>query len=265
MKKIILSALVASSLVIASESNSVKDTTFVTHTEFGYIGTKGNTDTSTFNLDATVKKGWGKNIFNLKFDGQYADDKNIETKNKYFAELGYDYEMSDKLAFNYLIGYKQDKFSGFTYQAYTGPGLKYKALVTKTYNLSLEGNILYSEDEIEDINYDAAGDIIYYPNPGNIVATTTDKGETRDYTSYRAKGVFDWQMLENLKFEQELSYRAEFDDSKNYFVFSKTAFTSKLSDIFSAGISYKVDYVNTPPTGKEYADKTLTANLIIDY
>ena len=71
-------------------------------------------------------------------------------------------------------------------------------------------------------------------------------------------------MLENLKFDQELSYRGSFEESKKYFVFSKTAFTSKLSDMFSAGLSYKVDYVNEPGD-KEKSDTTLTANLIIDY
>jgi len=50
-----------------------------------------------------------------------------------------------------------------------------------------------------------------------------------------------------------------------YFAFSKTALSTKFSDIFSAGISYKVDYSNSPATGKEYTDRTFTANLIIDY
>jgi hypothetical protein len=45
---------------------------------------------------------------------------------------------------------------------------------------------------------------------------------------------------------------------------TKTTLTSKLSDIFSAGLSYKVDYVNLPSV-QEYADTTFTANAIIDY
>ncbi|MEA2092087.1 MAG: DUF481 domain-containing protein [Campylobacterota bacterium] len=265
MKKIVLSALVASSLVMANEPDLVKDDALVTHTEFGYIETQGNTVTKVYNLDAKVKKGWGRHIFELTFDGQYASDKNIETKNKYLAELEYDYEISDRFALDYLTGYKRDKFSGYRYQFYTGPGAKYKAIVTEAHNLSVEGNVLYSRDSVEDIHYDAAGDIIAYPNPAGIATASTLKGKAKDYTSYRVKGVYGWQMLENLKFDQELSYRAEFKDSDIYFVYSKTAFSSKISDIFSAGISYKVDYVNTPPEGKEYTDRTFTANLIIDY
>ncbi len=239
MKKILLSTLVASTLVLAANADAL-----VTHTELGYIKTDGNTETQTFNLDAKAKKGWGKHIANLLIDAQYADDSGIETKNKYIIELNYDYEFTDRFAFTYLAGYKSDKFSNFDYQFYTGPGAKYKAIISDLHNLTLEGNILYAMDELK--------------------AIAPDPAYSDDYASYRAKGVYTWQMLENLKFSQELSYRGSFEETSNYFIFSKSALTSKLSDIFSAGISYKVDYVNEPGL-KESTDTTLTANLIIDY
>ena len=263
-KKILLSAVVASSLVMAAEPDLKKDDALVTHTELGYIETQGNTETKTFNLEAKATKGWEKHIFHFIFDGQYADDKGIETKNKYFVELEYDYEFTDRFAFAYLVGYKSDKFSAFNYQAYTGPGAKYKAIISKNHNLSIEGNILYSVDEISDIKYDGAGNVINYPNPNNTPVASTDLGDTDTYSSYRVKGIYGWQILENLKFDQELSYRSSFEDSNKYFVFSKTALSSKISDMFSAGISYKVDYVNEAGT-KDNTDTTLTLNLIMDY
>ena len=105
MKKITLSLVLASSLMMAADVDVNKDDALVSHVEFGYIQTQGNTKTETFNLDAKVKKGWGKNIFSLIFDGQSGSDTGIETKNKYFVELAYDYEFTDRLAFNYLAGY----------------------------------------------------------------------------------------------------------------------------------------------------------------
>jgi len=262
IKKIALSALLASTLVVAAEPDTKKDDKLVTHTELGYIQTQGNTETTAFNLDASVKKGWGRNIFELHFDGQYAEDNKIETKNKYLIELEYDYEITDRFAFDYLVGYKTDKFSSFDYQFYTGPGAKYKAIVSQKHNLSVEGNVLYAQDKVSDVNYDASGDVISYP-ASTPVARTVDS-ETDDYAAFRAKAVYSWKMLENLNFDQELSYRGSFEDTNKYFIFSKTAFKSKLSDIFSAGLSYKVDYVNEPGV-KEKTDTTLTANLIIDY
>jgi len=261
LKKIILSAVVASSLVMASEPDLVKDDAFVTHTEMGYIETQGNTETKTFNLEAKVKKGWERHIFELSFDGQYASDKDVETKNKYFIELEYDYEFTDRFSFDYLVGYKQDKFSAFDSQFYTGPGVKYKVIISQKHNLSVEGNILYSIDEImEERTF--AGDVVNYPYPAGSVVSKP--AETDDYAAYRAKAVYGWQMLENLKFDQELSYRGSFEDSNKYFIYSKSALSSKISDMFSAGLSYKVDYVNEAGD-KENTDTTITANLIIDY
>lgn len=242
MKKILLSTIVVGALALTNTyAADAKENSLVTHAELGYTSTSGNTDTKSYTLDLDMKKAWDKHLFTFLFDTQYSDDNGVETNNKFLTELTYDYQFTDKFAFAYLVGYKDDKFSGYNYQAYTGPGIKYKVIAQEAHNLSVEGNILYSQDEIQ-----------------------TPK-ETVDYTSLRAKGVYEWQILENLKFAQELSYRTDLEENDNYFVYSKSGLISKLSDIFSFGISYKVDYVNAPPANVVHADKTLTANLIVDY
>jgi len=55
----------------------------------------------------------------------------------------------------------------------------------------------------------------------------------------------------------------EIDGMDNYFVYSKSALSSKISDIFSAGLSYKVDYINMSPFCKTYTDRILITNLMI--
>lgn len=241
IKKIALSTLLITTLTLAGEADTKKDDILITHTELGYIGTTGNTKTTTFNLDTSLKKGFDKHIFKLLFDGQYASDNNVASKNKYYLELTYDYEFTDRFAFNYIVGYKEDKFSAFDSQLFSGPGIKHKTILRDRYNLTLEASILYSSDD-------------YYDPAIN----------TENYSAYRAKATFDWQILKNLKFAQELSYRSSFENADKYFVFSKSALASKISDIFSAGLSYKVDYVNQAGT-KKHTDTTLTANLIMDY
>ena len=239
MKKIVLSALLANSLIIAAQ------TPLATHTELGYIETDGNTKTQTFNLDAKANKSFDKHILNALIDAQYATNQNIENKNKYLLELNYDYAFSDRFSFNYLAGYKSDKFSSFENQYYTGPGAKYKAIVSDKQNLSLEASALYAVD-----NYN-----------NNLPITKDDDS----YAAYRVQGLYDLQVLENLKFNQEVSMRGSVEDTQNYFVYSKSALTSKLSDMFSAGLSYKIDYVAEPASGVKDTDTTLTFNLIIDY
>jgi putative salt-induced outer membrane protein len=244
IKKIALSTVLATSLLVAAEADLKKENTLVTHTELGYVQTTGNTDTKTFNLDSKIKKTWAPHILTFVFDGQYAEDSDIESKNKFFVELEYDYEFTDRFAFDYLVGYKKDKFSNFDYQFYTGPGAKYKAIMTDVHNLSVEGNILYSLDQQIDnanVSYDS-----------------------EDYASLRLKGVYEWKITDTVKFGEEASYRVDLSETQNYFIYSKTNLTAKISDIFSAGISYKVDYVNEPGEKKK-TDSTFTVGLIIDY
>jgi putative salt-induced outer membrane protein len=262
MNKIALSLVVAASVMMAADVN--KDDQLVTHTEFGYIQTTGNTKTDTFNLDASAKKGWGRHIGNFMFDGQYASDNDTETKNKFVTEITYDYEFTPRFSFNYLLGYKSDRFSGMSYQFYTGPGAKYKAIVSDAHKLTVDGNLMYAQDRYEDVYVDGTGTVIAYPNStdGGILQA---KAYSDNYASYRVKGVYTWQIMKTLKFDQELSLRGSFETSDRYYAYSKSALSSKISEIFSAGISYKVDYVNLPANGKEKTDTTLTANLIMDY
>lgn len=233
-KKTALSLFALASLAFAEE------TPFVTHTELGYIQTEGNTKTETFNLDAKATKSWDAHALTLKADAQYAKDSDVETKNRYSAELKYGYSLSERFALGYLVGYKEDKFSGYEYQAYTGPDATYKAIVSETQNLLFEAAILYAQDKLDD-------------------------QEAETYGSYRVSLAYDLQILENLKFTQDASYRGSMEDQENYFVISKSALTSKISDILSAGLSYKVDYANIIPPERVHTDKTLTANIIIDY
>jgi putative salt-induced outer membrane protein len=238
MKKILLTTTFVS-LVSLNAHAADKTQEIVTHTEMGYIQTNGNTKTKTFNLDTKAERAWQKHIGILSFDGQYSSDTGVTIKKKYFLELEYNYELSNKLAFSYLAGYKYDQFSGFDYQAYTGPGIKYAAIKETAQNLSLEASALYSQDK--------------------YVA-----GTTNDYAAYRLKGDYALQITDTLKFTQEVSLRGSFEESDNYFAFSKTALMSKISDIFSAGVSYKLDYANRP-AARYKTDETLTLNLIMDY
>jgi putative salt-induced outer membrane protein len=237
---------------------------FVTHTELGYISTGGNTKTETFNLDSKIKKNWDKHYVTLLLDAQYATDNNVESKNKFFTELEYDYQFTQRFAFDYLTGYKRDKFSSFDYQFYTGPGAKYKAIKNEKHNLSLEGNILYSIDQKMDETYTATGAKVSYPDTTGIDPSKTVTYNSRDYASLRAKAVYTWQILDNLKFDQEASYRVDAEDIQNYFIYSKTGFSSKISDMFSASVSYKLDYVNHPGD-KKRTDTTFTVGIIVDY
>lgn len=264
MKKVVVTTLIASAALYGAAANKGENP-FVTHTELSYVQTEGNTDTTAFSLDFTGKKSWNVHSLKLDLDALYGTEDNIENKNKVFTELNYDWQFAKYFTINYVAGYKNDKFSGFDYQYYTGPGAKYIALDNKIFKLDFQLNALYNADQEMDKYYDANGDEIEYPYPDGTGGLTKVDGDYRNYWGYMLKGNFDWTIVEGFKFKEEASYRGDFEKQQRYFVYSKSAVESKISDMFSMGISYKVDYANEPPAGNERADKTFMTSLIIDY
>ena len=236
---------------------------FTTHTEIGYIKTTGNTDTTTYNIDINLKQEWEKHILSINFIKLYGKENQKDTKDKTFTELNYYYKFTDRFAVNYMAAYKEDKFSGFDYQFYTGPGLVYKAIDEEKHTLLGKVNALYSRDQVEDTYLDSSGNSVAYPYPSGSI--NQHDGYSDEYVSYKAQLLYTWLFGEKSKFVQDLRYRSQFDDAKNYFVYSKSAIETKLSDIFSASISYQIDYINDSAEGKTPTDKTTMFNLIIDY
>ena len=266
MKKLFVTILAAGAVLMGAEEVETPNP-LVTHTELGYVKTGGNTDTSSFSFDFMGKKTWGKQSVRLDLDALYGTENGEETNNKITAILNYDWQFAKRLALNYIVGYKDDKFSGFVYQFYTGPGAKYIFLDSKKYKLNLQGNILYnSQQEMNKYYTDSTETTqVDYPYPDGTDGLYKVNGAYSDFWGYLVAGDFRWQIVDNLKFIEEASYRSDFEDSQNYYVYSKTAFESKINSIFSMGISYKVNYTNLPPKGNDTTDTTFMVSLIIDY
>lgn len=235
----------AEAKLTALEAKLPQNQDIMTHIKFGYIQTDGNTETTAFSIDGNIQKAWGNNSLKLIFDSQYGKADAVTNKKKYFTELQYAYLFTSTLSFTYVVGYKYDYFSSYDYQGYTGPGLKWATYKSDIQKLDLEAGVLYSQDKFQNV--------------------TPPADETNTYSSYLAKLAYELQIMDNLKFNQDLSYRSAFEDSNNYFVFSESKLSSKISDIFSAGVSYKVDYTNEVAPGIEQRDNTLSAFLSIDY
>ena len=233
IKQIVTTSLLAASLFGAQSE-------IVSHAELGYVGTSGNTQTQTFSFDGNAEKKVDKHAFILKAEAAYTENGNEVSKRKFQTELGYDYRVTEKFAFSYIAGYKRDTFTGYKYETYTGPGAKYFAIEEESQSLTLSVNAFY-----------------YREMP--LVSSL------EEYSLVKTQGDYSLKITPTLKFIQELSYSMSFENMDNYFVDTKTAFTSKISDILSAGISYKLNYVNLVPAGIHHEDTTLAFNMIIDY
>lgn len=264
MKRLLTATAVMSMVVSADEAPETK--AWMTHTELGYVQTQGNTRTDSFTLDLTAKRKFGAHSVKLDFDVLYGTQDNVENRNKFTGEFNYDYKIIDSVAVNYLFGYRDDKFSGFDYQLYTGPGMKFIAVDDQTFHFDVQANALYAVDQGMDKYFDAnTTEEIKYPYINGLDGAAKNRGLKDEYNSYVGKLNFSWVILEGLKFLQEAAYRGDFEDQNRYFVNSKTGLESKINNMLSMGISYKVDYTNQPPAGNERADRTFMTSLIIDY
>jgi len=211
------------------------------HFEIGYMDTTGNTNTRSFNTDIKIqKRWWDKHLFVYIFDGQYSKDDGEVSKNKYLTELDYNYDFLKTWKTTYVTGYKKDKFSAFEYQFYTGPGMEYQFFKTKTHAFSMQGNILYALDK------------------------RYDNGLKDDYLSARFKGKYFLQLIENLTFDEELSYRTDLQDTQNYFIYSVSKLSLKVYKHFFMNVSYKYDYTNEADENEKY-DTTFSVNAVVDF
>ena len=256
MKKTVVFLLLAGLVgtLFAADDVKIEESTFTTHIELGYTNTAGNTESQ--DLAGTLGMKYKMGASDVRFIGHtlYSNNEDFDTnvtkttKNRWDAELNYDYNFNDSLAFNYLLGGKGDKFSTYTYQAYTGPGAIWTALKTENHDLKFQANILWSFDE--------------YQAPYEVNSNDT----LRDYASYQASMDYVYQITKTSKFLQYLMYRSEFADSTNYFVKSKTGIEAKVSDIVSLGVSYIVDYTNNKAENvRSYTDRVFLASLIVDF
>lgn len=212
----------------------------ITHSEFSYINTKGNTNTTSLAFEGTIKEEWEHHRLRLRGDAYRSTANSLVSKDKWSAEVNYDFPLCSRVSMNYLTGYKDDRFSGFNYQFYTGPGMGIKIINDTDYKLDLQGNLLYDVDKPNDL-------------------------PSYHYLSSKLGAIYNWKIQNNLKFIQEATFRMNLKETQYNFFYSKTAFENKINSSLSMGVSYKIDYVNTPPELSFRSDRTFLVSLIVDY
>lgn len=241
IRQSILTGLAAASLAAADVCPlPEKNGDIVTHSEFSYIDTTGNSNASSLAFEGNAKTKWDDHIFRGHADAYHSSNNGTTSKKKWSTEFNYDYQFDEVYSLNYMIGYKENRFSGYDYRAYTGPGAGIKVMDEKEHKLDLQANMLYGKDK-----------------PVNR--------EADNFFSSKLGAIYWWKIQENLKFIQEGTYRVKLGDAKNYVIYSKSAIESKINSTLSMGVSYKVDYVNTPPPPSVNTDRTFMVSLIVDY
>lgn len=210
--------------------------------ELSYVAASGNTDTRTLAGRFEAKDEGPVNRRYLSGSVLMAEGDGRQTSNKFLAEGRLERTAGRRLFGFLTAGYLRDKFSGYEYRAYGGPGLGYDIL--KTPRIRLRGllSVLYNREEFSEGGLDAD-----------------------DYATGKAQCKLEWDALENLGFKQSAAYFASFEDLNRYFVDSESAFEIKVNAYISLGVSYIVNYQNEPPSmDVEHTDTTFLTTVIVD-
>lgn len=125
----------------------------------GYVGTTGNTDTTTFNTEMLLTLRTENWTHNGKFQALGSQEDDVATAERYYLEDKSDYNLDEN---QYLYGkgtYTDDRFSGFDYQATLGAGYGRHLIRRDDFNLEAFGGVGYRENAIT--NGDNVGEGVF--------------------------------------------------------------------------------------------------------
>lgn len=180
--KYLMTSLIAASI---SSAALAQDDPYDASIALGYVGTTGNTDTTTFNAEALLTYRTLRWTHNAKFQGLAAEDESVTTAERYYLEEKSDFALDER---QYLFGkgsYNDDRFSGYGYQATVAAGYGRYFLKSDVFNLDGFAGLGYRESDVINGDTDGEGIITFgenfawaiSPNSALVQSFVSDIGE----------------------------------------------------------------------------------------
>ena len=213
-----------------------QDASFLTQSKILYIDAKRNTDMPLVAFEGAAKKQWDEHALGVNLNLYKSTDSEKISKDKWFGELNYNYQIGSRACINYLVGYKEERFSGLDYQIYSRPEIGIKAIDSGSHKLDIKANILYGENKVQHLPSDS-------------------------YSSSKVGAIYRWQVKDNVKLIQESFYRVNLENTEYSYFNGKLSMETKLTPTLFMGLNYKVDYRNIP-LSESKTDRTFLVSLI---
>ena len=147
------------------------------------------------------------------------------------------FELSERFYTYALTQYERDRLQGYSARYAASGGFGYMVIDKQTLTLSLQGGPAWRRTDF------------------------TDGTSESDLSGFVAAD-FDWRVLENLKFTQDV--RA-FLQSNNSTISSNTGIQNRFAENFSLGLNYSVEIDTDPPLGAVKTDTLSRVTLIYDF
>jgi len=197
---------------------------------FGYVGTSGNTDTDTYNMELLFNLNTERWLHSMKFQALGSQENAQAKAERYYLENKSDFNL-DENQYLFLKGtYTDDRFSGFEYQATVSGGYGRHLIRNDRFELQGFGGVGYRENNI--INGGSEGEVIF------------TLGEE-----------FNWAISDNAALTQ--SFNTEIGDERTVSVLELGLETNIIGDI-TTKVAFQARNNSEVPVGRKKTD-TLTA------
>jgi len=210
--------------------------------ELGFIETRGNTDTRSFNGKFNLVHDAQPMKTALKLEALSGEENGDKSKERYFAEIKADYTLDEYDYIASLLSYEDDRFSGFEYQSVLSVGYGYRVWHAKKGHFDVEIGPGYRRTSLEVRN---------------------EKGDKlKEEVIGRLSLDFAADISENAKFLETITVESgEFGTVYR----SIMGLQSTLVSTLAMKINYEVKYTDTVPEGTEKMDTIVGATLVYGF
>jgi len=214
-----------------------------------YVGTSGNTDTSSLGLDYKGNRKptpWGLDLLAMF---TRAEDGGVVTAEQYFVGARGLRQLNDRWSIFAGLSWARDPFSGFDNRYIAEAGAEFLAVKTEKHTLSFDAGLTWtSEDQL--LNDDVAME---------------EFTQTVDWFGGVLGLKWDWAFSKSASLSQRVLYYPNFDDTADWRLGSDTAVTASLTKLLALQFSYLVRYRNEPIADNEKTDTTTKASVVLNF
>ncbi len=221
-----------------------------------YVGTSGNTDTSSFGLDYKGERKptpWGLNLIAMFTRAENDGDVTAE---QYLVGVRGLRQLNDRWSLFAGLSWARDPFSGFDNRYIAEAGAEFLAVKTDKHTLSFDAGLTWtSEDQITLREVLPPADPPVYEEDIHAV----------DWFGGVAGLKWDWAFSKSASLSQRLLYYPNFDDTADWRIASDTAVTASLTRMLALQFSYLVRYRNQPIDDLEKTDTTTKVSVVLNF
>jgi putative salt-induced outer membrane protein len=199
----------------------------------GYVGTTGNTDTSTFNTEFLLTLRSAQWTHNGKLQALGSQENSVTKAERYLLEDKSDFNLDES---QYLFGkgtYLDDRFSGYSYQATVSAGYGRYLIRNDNFNLEAFGGVGYRQNAIANLT-----------SEGNAIVTLGEK--------------LQWSISDGTTLVQSLTSDIGSDLTMTIF---EVGLVSQIIDRIATKIAFQARNISEVPVGKKTTDTQTSVSL----